>query len=95
MPLGAVISMTARSSSTIAAASGGSAADSSTATATASPSSTCTGSGSALEGWGRGSEGTTCAPNAKRFKGARLRTSVSAYLQEDKTRLVTKNQFSD
>jgi hypothetical protein len=65
-----------------AAVGGGGAADSPTTVAAATPSSTCTRSGSAYGGWGRGSEGTTHAPKAKRFRGAGLKTPVSTYLCE-------------
>jgi hypothetical protein len=89
--LGAIVSMTSRpSSTTTATTGGGSAAGSSTALATISPYSTCTGSGLAYSGWRWGSEGTTRMLNAKHFKGARLRTPVSAYLREDGTRLASK-----
>jgi hypothetical protein len=39
---------------------------------------------------GRGSECTTHTLNAKRFKGARLRTSVSAYLRKDRAKISKK-----
>jgi hypothetical protein len=94
---GAAVSTPARPSSTVAAVAGGGGApnpsalitsgggkpDSSTAMATGSPSSTCDGSGSAHRGLGRGSEGTTRALWAKRFRGARLSTPVSAYLRQE------------
>jgi hypothetical protein len=59
--------------------------------ATTNPSSTCTGSGSAHGGWGRGSEGTTCALWAKH------RTPTSGTQQLDTGRrlllLGDPNQF--
>jgi hypothetical protein len=55
-----------------------------------SPSSTYIGNGSVLGSWGRGSEGTTHTLNVKCFKGARLRTPMSVYLQEDGTKLASK-----
>jgi hypothetical protein len=54
--------------------------DDSVAATTAGSSSAHAGSDSTLGGWGRGSEGTMRAHNAKCFKGARLSTPVSAYL---------------
>jgi hypothetical protein len=69
----------------VAATGRGGVTDSSTTVATTSPSSTCTGSGSAYGGWGQDSEGTTCALKAKRFRGARLSTPVSACLREYRT----------
>jgi hypothetical protein len=92
--LGTAVPTVARPSSTAAAVAGrgdapdpstsitggGGAPDSSTAVATGSPSSTSVGSGSAHEGWGRGSEGTTLVLWDKRFRGARLSTPVSVYL---------------
>jgi hypothetical protein len=87
----AAVSSTARSSSTtMAATGGGGAADFSTTVATASPSSTCTGSGSVYGGWGQGSDSTTCALKAKRFRGVRLRTLVTVCLREDETKLPSK-----
>jgi hypothetical protein len=59
---------------------GGGAPDASTTATTAGSSSARAGNGSMLRGWGQGSECTTRALNAKRFKGARLSTPVSAYL---------------
>jgi hypothetical protein len=83
-----VISTAARSSSTAAAVAGrGSTPDSSTTYATCSPSSACVGNGSARGGWGRGSEDMTHALRARRFRGARLSTPVSAYLREDRNKV--------
>jgi hypothetical protein len=44
-------------------------------------------SGSAHGGWGRGLEGTTRALWARRFRGARLSTPVSAFLREDRSKV--------
>jgi hypothetical protein len=45
-------------------------------------SSACGGAGSVLGDWGRGSEEITRAPSARRFRGTRLSTHVSARLRE-------------
>jgi hypothetical protein len=80
----AVVSATICSSSTVAAVTrGGGAPESSTVVARADPSSTCTVSGLTHGGWGQGLEGTTRALWAKRFRGAKLSTLVSACLRED------------
>jgi hypothetical protein len=92
-PLGAVISTVVRSSSTAAATTGeGGTPNSSTTVATAIPSTTCAGSGSVHEGWGQGSEGMTRALWAKRCRGARLSKPVSAYLQEDRSKVNKQNK---
>jgi hypothetical protein len=82
--------VTTCASATVAAAGGGSAVGSFTTVATTSPSLTYTGCGSVYGGRRRGSQGTTCALNTKLFKGTRLRTLVSACLQEHGTRLASK-----
>jgi hypothetical protein len=70
-------------SSTAAAGTGGSGAiDASAAAAAADTSSACGGTGSVLGGWGRGLEEITCTLNARRFRGTRLSTPVSACLRE-------------
>jgi hypothetical protein len=80
---GAIVSMTDRSSSmTGAATGGGGTAISSTSTAMTSPSPTCTGSGSTYEGWEWGSEGAARTLSTTRFRGTRLRMSVSTRLQK-------------
>jgi hypothetical protein len=53
-------------------------------------SSTWNDSSSAYGAWGWGSKGTTRTLNAKRFKGAILRMSMSTCLQEDGTSLESK-----
>jgi hypothetical protein len=66
-----------------AAAGGSNTTDSSTVMATTSPSPTSIGSGTVHGGWVWVSEGMTRTLNARRFNGARLRTSVSACLQKE------------
>jgi hypothetical protein len=92
--LGAAVSTTVRPSPMAAAVigGGGGVPDSSTVVAMASPSSTCAGSGSAHEGWGRGSEGTTRALWVRHFRGAGLSTPVLAYLREDRSKVNKQNK---
>jgi hypothetical protein len=70
----------------------GGALESSAATTTTDSSSACDGGGSVLEGWERGSEDTTHTLNARRFRGARLSTPVSACPREDRKQRQQANQ---
>jgi hypothetical protein len=74
---------------------GGGAPNSSTAVATANPSSTCAGSSSVHGDWRRGSEGTTHVILAVLFRGVRLSTPVSAYLQEDRIEVSEQNKLKN
>jgi hypothetical protein len=71
---------------------GGGVLEASATVTTAGSSSTGTRNDSVLRGWGWGLEVTTHALSARRFKGARLSTLVSACLREDRKRRQQANQ---
>jgi hypothetical protein len=75
--------MVASLSSTAAETDGGGAVGALDSTTTVDSSSSCGGVRSVLEGCGRVSEETTRALNARRFRGPRLSTPVSACLPKD------------